>query len=71
MLCCSTDIDECINAAVQGKLLCTGAQSRCVNQVGSYQCTCPAGTLLTPTVLPDETVMTQCEGESCVNIRGT
>ena len=64
MLCCSTDVDECINAAVQGKLLCTGAQNQCVNQVGSYQCICPAGTLVTSTVLRDGTVVTQCEGES-------
>ena len=64
MLCCSTDVDECITAAVQGKLLCTGAQNQCVNQVGSYRCTCPAGTLVTSTVLRDGTVVTQCEGES-------
>ena len=60
---CFTDIDECSDAAIQRIPLCTGAQSQCVNQVGSYKCTCPAGTVLTPTVLPDETVVTQCEGE--------
>ena len=59
---CFTDIDECSDAAIQRIPLCTGAQSQCVNRVGSYQCTCPAGTVLTPTILPDETVKVSMHG---------
>ena len=44
-LCSSTDIDECTEAAMQGTLLCGNSNQRCQNNLGSYVCLCPDGTM--------------------------
>ena len=45
ILCSSADIDECTEAAMQGTLLCENPNQRCQNNLGSYECLCPDGTM--------------------------
>ncbi len=38
-----SDIDECLDAAFIGDVLCEDLNSQCNNNVGSYVCTCVPG----------------------------
>lgn len=38
----SLDIDECLQAAMRGDLLCAGSEV-CYNSVGGYMCVCATG----------------------------
>ena len=40
-----SDVDECVQAAINGTAICTGSML-CVNLNGGYKCECPEGTLL-------------------------
>jgi hypothetical protein len=37
------DIDECRLAALASSVICTRANTRCLNRDGSFECVCVAG----------------------------